>query len=476
MNKTDRDRTGGRYRPLTDRDEETIIREALRVLEKGGVKVFSDTAFEAFKKRGARVDEESRVVKLPSSMVEDSIASNPSEVVLCDRGDDTYSARLGGPRVHFGTGGTAIYVLDPDTEKRRQSLVTDVALNAHLTERLPYIDVFTINVFPNEIENIHHIDINRFYHSLMNTKKHIMGGLYSLEGCKKVIRMAELIAGNAEALEKRPFVSFITLIISPFKIDNIYGEMTCHIAKRGLPVVVPTEPVCGTTSPITLASNVLTHLAETLAGITLVQSIRRGAPGICGNVGSVTNLKTMAHLGGAVERGIIGAAVAQLTRKLNLPLYSTGGTSDSALPDIQSAYEGTMSNLLVSLAGANYIHDSAGLMESDLTVSYRKLIMDNEILGMCRRALRGVEVNADTLAADLIIETGPGGDFLGAEHTVEHMREEFFQPEIADRGESGAAEERISALLKRYRGEEMGTCLSKEQRETITKMFPEIRS
>jgi len=114
--------------------------------------------------------------------------------------------------------------------------------------------------------------------------------------------MAEMIAGSPEALRERPFVSFITLIISPFKIDDLYGEMTCYLASQGLPVVIPTEPICGTTSPVTLAGNVLTHIAETLGGITLVQSVNKGAPGICGSVGSITNLRTMNHVGGAIER------------------------------------------------------------------------------------------------------------------------------------------------------------------------------
>jgi trimethylamine--corrinoid protein Co-methyltransferase len=131
------------------------------------------------------------------------------------------------------------------------------------------------------------------------------------------------VAGSPQALRERPFVSFITLIISPFKVDDHYGEMTCWLAEQGLPVVVPTEPICGTTAPITLAGNVLTHVAETLGGIALVQCVRKGAPGICGSVGSISNLQTMDHVGGAIERGILNAAVAQMAQHFELPLYST---------------------------------------------------------------------------------------------------------------------------------------------------------
>jgi trimethylamine--corrinoid protein Co-methyltransferase len=293
--------------------------------------------------------------------------------------------------------------------------------------------------------------------------------------------MAEMIAGGEEALRERPFVSFITLIISPFKIDRDYGEMTCFFAGKGLPVVVPTEPICGTTAPITLAGNVLTHVAETLAGIALVQCVRKGSPGICGSVGSISDLRTMNHLGGPIERAIINAAVSQMAQHFELPLYSTGGTSDAKSVGVQSTYESAMSALLVAMSGANYIHDIAGLMEADLTVSYEKLAIDNEILGMCQRVLRGIEVNDDTLALELMLRKGPGEDYLVEPHTVEHMRSEFFVPRLANRDKretmqpgSGALP-RARAFVKEVRERARESRLAAGVRQRLLKVFPEIR-
>jgi trimethylamine--corrinoid protein Co-methyltransferase len=383
-------------------------------------------------------------------------------------------------RVHYGTGGTALYVLDPDTGERRPSTTEDVILNAKLVDNLENIHVFTINVFPNEIKDKDNIDVNRFFHALNNTTKHVMGGIYSMAGCQKVVQMAEMIAGSPEALRQKPFVSFITLIISPFKIDQDYGDMTCYFAQKGLPVVVPTEPMCGTTAPITLAGNVLTHVAETLGGITLVQCVNKGAPGICGSVGSISDLRTMGNLGGAIERAMINAAVSQMAQHFELPLYSTGGTSDAKEVNVQAAYESAMSSLLVAMSGANYIHDIAGLMEFDLTVSYEKLVLDNEILGMCQRVLRGIEVNADKLATDLIIAKGPGEDFLAEEHTVQYMRDEFFFPKLANRKKREALEpnsdalSRAKAFVKEIRENSQQSRLTPAIREQILKAFPEI--
>jgi trimethylamine--corrinoid protein Co-methyltransferase len=467
------------YRPLEEDQVERIVDEAMRILERAGMLVYSDTAREAFAGRGAIVDEERRAVRLPRALVEDAIASNPSSVTLCARGCGS-DAVLEQNRVYYGTGGTAIYVLDPETGARRPSTVEDVISNARMVEELANIHVFTINVFPHDIIGRDDIDINRFFHSLANTKKHVMGGLYSMAGCQKVVEMAEMLAGGAESLRSKPFVSFICLVISPLKIDGHYGDMTCYLAEKGLPVVVPTEPICGTTSPITLAANVLMHVAETLGGIALVQSVRQGAPGICGSVGSITNLRSMDHIGGAIERAMINAAVSQVAQHLGLPLYSTGGTSDAKSVDIQAAYESAMSSLLVAMSGANYIHDIAGLMESDLTVSYEKLVMDNEILGMCQRVLHGIEVNDDTLAADLIIENGPGADFLGEEHTVRYMREEFYEPVISNREkrESGNGSSALSMARCKVRdtlSRRAESCIDQEVFGHILSRFPEIK-
>ncbi|HIJ72610.1 MAG TPA: trimethylamine methyltransferase [Candidatus Hydrogenedentes bacterium] len=469
------------YKPLAEPSVDRIIEEAFRILEQSGMAVYSDTARDILRRAGANVDEDARLVRFPRTMVEDAIDSNPSSITLYSR-DGKHDVVLAKNRVHYGTGGTAIYVIDPDTGQRRPSTVDDVVLNARLVQALENIHVFTINVFPNEIQNKDEIDVNRFFHSFDNTTKHIMGGVYSLRGCRKVVDMAHLIAGGPQALRKKPFLSFITLIISPFKIDADYGDMTCYLAEQGLPVVIPTEPICGTTSPITLAGNVLTHVAETLGGITLVQSVNKGAPGICGSAGSITNLKTMNHVGGAIERAMINAAVAQVAQRLELPLYSTGGTTDAKATDIQAAYESAMSSLLVAMSGANYIHDVAGLMDADLTVSYEKLVIDNEILGMCQRVLRGIEVTADTLAADLIIDRGPGGHFMVEAHTLTHMNDEFYVPRLANRDRAeqmkpdDGAYARAKAIVQSVRDTDLQTQVDADVRGEILSRFWRIRT
>ena len=306
---------GGLYKPLNDQDLKRIIDEAFGLLERSGMHVYSKTARDYLAKAGAKVASDDLTVHFPKSFVEDAIASAPSKITLCGRNSDQ-DVVLEDSRVYYGTGGTAIYVKDLQSGERRPSTVEDVKLNARLVDALQHVHLFTINVFPNEIKDVDCIDVNRFYWSLRNTSKHIMGGIYSMKGTQQVVEMAGILAGGMEALRERPFISFITLVISPFKIDGLYGDITCYIAEQGLPVVTPTEPVCGTTSPITMAGNVLVHTAETLGGVALTQAVKKGAPVIAGSVGSIPDLRSMGIVTGAVERGMLNSATAQIAQHL----------------------------------------------------------------------------------------------------------------------------------------------------------------
>jgi trimethylamine--corrinoid protein Co-methyltransferase len=141
----------------------------------------------------------------------------------------------------------------------------------------------------------------------------------------------------------------------------------------------------------------------------------------------------MGYLSGALESGLLNAGAAQLAQSWEIPFYATAGMSDSKTIDVQTGYESAMTTLLVALSGANYIHDAAGLMEFAMVASYEKYVIDNEIIGMALRALRGIEVSSETIGADLIKSVGPGGYFLRKPHTVKHMRSEFFFPKLSDR-------------------------------------------
>jgi len=308
----------------------------------------------------------------------------------------------------------------------------DVAQFAKLVDGLENIHFYLLPLYPTEL-NKEVVDVNRFYTGLSNTSKHIMGGIYTKKGVSEVIKTAEMIAGSPQKLRERPIISFITCVMSPLKIDSLYGDMLIEIARKGIPVACPSEPLCGATSPVTLAGNLVLVNAESLAGITLAQLVNPGTPVMYGCVATIADMQTMNYLSSGPETALLNAGAAQLAQYCKIPCYVTAGMSDSKIPDAQAGYEKALSTLSVALAGGNYIHDAAGVLEFCTTISYEQAVIDNEIIGMVLRILEGIKVTKDTLAEDIIDKVGPGGHFMTEGHTIKHMRSEFFYPKVSDR-------------------------------------------
>ena len=422
---------GGSYKPLTEDAIQRIHQAAMRIIEEVGFQVNSETAMQRFESAGAHIDRENRVVRVPQHKVMELIESAPAEITLCGQKIEN-DIVLGGKRVYAGTGGTALYIWDQRNQEKRLATLHDLKRIAKLVDALENVHLFLLPTYPNELP-VEQVDINRFFAGLDNTTKHIMGGVYTLDGVKQVIRMAELIAGSAEELRRRPIVSMITCTISPLMLDKQYGDLVVPIVEAGIPIVVPSEPLCGATSPITLAGNIVMQVVDSLMAVMLVQLIRPGAPVIFGSVATSTDLSDFKYLGGSIEMGLINAASAQMAQFYKLPYYATGGMSDSKVLDSQSGYESALTSVLCALAGSNFIHDAAGLMEFAISVCDEKYVIDNEILGMVMRAVEGIRVDDETIAFDLIKQVGPGGNFITAHHTRRFMRREHYRPSLSDR-------------------------------------------
>lgn len=472
---------GGQYRPLTDQGVRKIHESALTLLSEIGVEVHSRLAFETFQKKGAVCDASKKLAKISRSMVEDAITKAPKKVVLCGR-EDKHDLYCEGKNVYLGTGGTVLNVIDLETDQKRQTLLKDVRDIARLCDALENVHFMVLPVYPNDLPP-QEVDINRFHSSIMNCSKHLMGGIYTLKGTLDVIKMAETIAGGSKALRERPFVSFITCVVSPLKIDDLYGDILYHIAQAGMPVAIPAEPLSGATSPVTIAGLLTGLHAETLSGLVLTQLVNPGTPVLYACTATSTDLRTMGYVSGSVEMGLINAGAAAMAQYLNLPNYTTAGMSDSKIVDTQNGYEKAITNVLVALSGSNFIHDAAGLVEFASTASYKQYVIDNEIIGMVMRAVRGIEVSDETVAIDTYRRVGPGGNFLSDPHTVQWMRREHYIPKLSDRQlrvnweKSGkpCVEEKAKAIAATILKEHKPLGLPRELNDQLRQMLPEIR-
>ncbi|MCK4698231.1 MAG: trimethylamine methyltransferase family protein, partial [Dehalococcoidia bacterium] len=418
-------------------------------------------------------------VRLPREAVMELVARAHSEVTLHGRYPE-HHITLGGTQVYAGTGGTALNVIDTASGERRQATLHDLKRITKLVDGLENIHFFLLPTYPNDVPAAN-VDVNRFFAGLDNTAKHVMGGVYTPQGINQVIRMAEIIAGSADKLCQEPVISMIVCAISPLKIDRIYGDMIVTIAQAGIPIALPAEPLCGATSPVTLAGNLVIQNVDSLTEVCLTQLVNPGTPVIYGSVASSADLRDLKYIAGAIEMGLLNAAGAQLAQFYRLPFYATAGMSDAKTIDAQCGYESALSSLLCALGGANFIHDAAGLLDFALSVSYEKYVVDNEIIGMVMRAVEGIKVDEDTLAFDLIKEVGPGGNFVSAKHTRKYMRTEHYQPTLSDRDhleEWQAKGKRDTYARARNRVEEIlaapGYRLPDEVRQRIINEIPGI--
>ena len=449
---------GGQFKPLADSDILSIHHSSLQILRETGVDVRGEDARDRFARAGAAVD--GARVRLSAALVEDALSSTPHEVLLASR-DGEQDLLLSGRRVHFGTGGSPSLVLPEGADEARPAELRDVALLATLADALSEIDFFVLPITPTDIPPAE-IATNRFYAALSHTAKHIMGGLINLQGARDVLEMASFLAGGADALRERPFVSCMTSwMVSPLTFDPVVTEVLTFWCEQGMPVALSSAPMAGSTSPVTLAGTLVQLNAEQLAGIVYTQLVRRGTPVLAGYIPGQMNPSSGGYLAGTAEFGLMQAGAAQLAQFYGVPIYCSAGMTDSKLPDQQAGYEKALTLLLTAQAGASYIHHAAGMLENMNVVSYEQMVLDNDIILMVKRSLAGIATDPQHLALDAIDRVGPGGHYLTDEHTLRFMRREFSFPRLAERSNretwraAGATDSRRRAadMVRRILGE-----------------------
>jgi len=417
--------SGGRYRPLTEKQVHQIHQASLTILERTGVQIEEPQALNLFREAGAEIS--GSRVRIPSHLVDQALNQAASRVVLAGR-DPKDDLTLEGSRVHIGTGGAALQVLDLDTSQIRPAVLKDAAEMARLVDALDNIHFYLLPIYPTDIPE-ESVEISKYYGALANTTKHVQAGVYTKQGLQDVIRLAERIAGGKNELRDRPIVSFITSwMVSPLMFATDVTTLLIEVCRQGMPVVLSSAPMAGSTSPITLAGTLAQLNAEQLAGLTLTQLVNPGTPVLIGPIPATADMRTGGYLGGSVELGLANAAITQMAHHYQVPIYNSAGMTESKLPDFQAGMEKAQSVIQVALAGSNFIHHAAGMLEDMSTIAYEQFVLDNEILGLAMRAVRGIEVNEETLALEAIDRVGPGSHYLGDPHTRQFLRTEHYYP------------------------------------------------
>ena len=424
---------GGKYKPLTDHEIEQIHKTTLDVLENIGMSNPLPQLREVALEQGCTFTDQGRLC-FPRSLVEDVIARAGRDFVMYGR-DPKHDIEMTDKKVHLYGGGEAVTILDLGATTYRPSTINDVYDIARVVDYLENIHSYSRLVVATEFTDLLKTDINTAYASVVGTTKHTALTFGNGKHVKPTIEMLEVIAGGEGKFLKRPFChGGGCTVVSPLR----YGTDNCEVAVASIefnaPVWVVIAPQSGATAPAALAGSLVQVLAETLASLLLIDLIKPGHPVVFGPWPFVTDLRTGSFSGGSGEEALMSAASAQITNHYGLASSVGAGMTDSKLPDAQAGYEKGITIGMAALAGCNNVSESSGMLASLMGCSYESLVIDNDMLGMIMRVVRGIEVNEETLSYRAIKDTVEGeGHFLRDPQTLSLMETEYLYPNLADR-------------------------------------------
>jgi len=411
--------TSAHYARMGEAECRQIHLATLEVLERVGVDVHEDRAREILAGSGARVD--GIRVRIPEYLVEDALRKAPRRMTIYDRSGKV-AMRAHDYNTYYGGGSDCLHVLDHHTGLRREPMLKDVADAARLMDGLPELDFVMSMLLPKDV-NQQVYDRYQMEVMLNNTIKPIVYVTPDFEGCKAAVEMCEAVAGGEEAFRSKPFAACYINVTSGLVANEEALQKCIYLAEKGLPMMYIPLNAGGVNSPSTTAGCMATMNAGIMLGIVLSQLINPGTPvAVPGWNGGPYNLKTM--VGNYVladEQGV----PTSMGKYYELPVFGLGGSTDSKVLDMQCGFETTLSLMTALMHGANIVHD-VGFMDSGLQGSLQLLVMANDFIGFLRAATRGVPVNEETLALDMVGDLGPTGDYLQHPHTMKHIREPFY--------------------------------------------------
>ena len=468
---------GGSFRPLDEAGIKRVADAAFKVLEEIGFADAIPSCIEACTKVGAIHD--AGRLKFPRAVVEDAIAKAARHFPLYGRSEEHTLLPMG-RKVHFGTAGAAVHVVDIEKREYRESYLKDIYDAARIVDQLDNIHFFQRPMVARDLEDPRELDFNTVYAAIAGTTKHVGASFVLPEHVDETIAMLHEVAGGEDKWRAKPFVSQSNcFVVPPLK----FAEDACRCLEAavfgGMPVLLLSAGQAGATAPAAIAGAVVQATAEVLGGLVYVNALKPGHPAIFGTWPFVSDLRTGAMSGGSGEQALLTAACGQMAQHFDLPGGSAAGMADSKLPDIQSGYEKGVTNVMAGLAGVNMVYESAGMHASLLGFCLESLIIDNDLLGQCLRCVRGIDTSDAALSFDSMREVcieGPG-HYLGHSQTLSLMQTEYVYPKIGNRmspkewGEAGrpdileVAIERKKAILSEYYPDYIPDALDKALRE-----------
>lgn len=430
---------------------------SLKLMERTGIRLLEESALDILKKGGCRVD--GNLARFPPNLVEWALNVCPKEITLYDQLGEP-RIRLAGRSAYYGNGSDLLFIIDHRTGERREPVLEDVRNIVTLVDTLPNMDFVMSGFIPRDVSTE---AAQRWQMMVMleHATKPIVYVSTDLANTQAAIAMAEIKAGNPEALRKRPFATNYINISNPLRHNPESIRKLMWLSEKDLPFIYrPSIATRGISTPITWAGFLVVNNVSGLAGLVLSQLIREGAPFIrCGCSGGTFDMRTMVGLQAAPE---VRGFNEDMAEHYQLPRFGMGGQCGSKVVDQQAAAEAALTLLSSTLAGAQLIHD-VGYMDNGTTGALDQLVICHEIIGWIRQYMKHVDMNNETLALDLIDEiVKRDGDFLQTDHTLRHYKEDYYS-ELLDRQNYHAWQAQGAATLRERAGRKVDSIL-KEHR------------
>ncbi|MDH5798777.1 MAG: trimethylamine methyltransferase family protein, partial [Paracoccaceae bacterium] len=366
--------SGGQYRPLSESDVEKIHFAALRALEEIGLADAPPTGIEAMTAAGAILDDDGRL-RFPPALVEDMLAKAARAITLHGR-DPVHDMELSGTRVHYGTAGAAVHMVDIEGRNYRESTVQDLHDAARIADRLDNIHFLQRPMVCRDIPDNYEMDLNSAYACCSGTTKHVGLSFTEASYVPGAMELLHMMAGGESEWRARPFVSNSNcFVVPPMKFATEACQVMEACIHGGMPVLLLSAGMQGATAPPTIAGAIVQAVAECLAGVVYVNSIKPGHPAIFGTWPFGLDLRTGAMSVGSGEQALLTAGCAQMHQFYGLPGGAAGGASDSKMPDMQAGWEQMCSNVMAGLSGLNMVYEAAGMHASLLGFCHESLIL-----------------------------------------------------------------------------------------------------
>jgi trimethylamine--corrinoid protein Co-methyltransferase len=447
-------------------DLEILNEEALQIIEANAETVLEEigvnfvenpAALALWREAGADIDGER--VRIPRGLARKLCATAPSQFTQHARNPER-NVEIGGRNLVLAPVYGPPFVRD-SAGGRRYATIADFRNFVKLGQMSKWLHHSGGTVCePTDVAvNKRHLDMLHAHMTLSD--KPYMGSVTEPSRAADSVEMSKILFGDQFVDEHAVMTSLIN-INSPLTFDStMMGALEIY-ARAGQACIISPFIVGGAMAPVSVAGTLTQVLAEVLAGVAYSQLIRPGAPVIFGAFVTSIDMNSGAPTFGTPEAAQITLGAGQLARRLGLPYRSAGGFTGSKLPDAQAAYESANTLNTGLLSGVNFMLHACGWLEGGLVASYEKFVMDADQLGYLHKLAAGIDMSENSQAMDALREIGPGGHFLGCEHTQANYKEAFWRTNLLDYrpfetwDEQGApdtmalAEKRVAKLLADY--------------------------